>query len=469
MRAFLIIILLALGSMVSPSQGKPQVERKLTPKQIFQAYNDSVVTVVTNDSSGSGFFVKNGLLVATCYHVIKGATSIEVQGTKGEKWQVGFVYFDKDSDAAILKLADESGRKPIPVGDFSKLATGDDLSIIGNPLGFLDQSLTTGIVSARRNDGKVDLIQTTAAISPGSSGSPVLNSYGQFVGFVSYHFTEGQSLNMAVSSTSITKLWSSEQIPIAAFIGEENTKIPRKAKSASLGIGSTKLSSRGNIQVVFVPKGYFSMGSETKTDEKPVRQVFLDAFWIGKNDVTVEQFRAYCDATGYNYAWDKHKPNWGWIDNHPMVNVSWYEARDFCAWAGGNLPTEAQWEKAARGLIGQEYPWGEVFDTTKLHASKSDNNGVKSTAPVGTYPAGASPYGCLDMAGNVWQWCMDCYGDYEANITMNPTGRLSSQLHVLRGGGWANSKPDNFRSANRQNSIRSARFTYGGFRIAGRF
>ncbi len=458
MRAILLIILVAMGSVVSPSQGKPQVEKKLTPKQIFQTYNDSVVKVVTNDGSGSGFFVKNGLLVATCYHVIKGATSIEVQGTRGEKWQVGFVYLDKDSDAAILKLADDSGRKPIPFGDFTKLSTGDDLSIIGNPLGFLDQSLTTGIVSARRNDGNVDLIQTTAAISPGSSGSPVLNAFGQFVGFVSFHFTEGQSLNMAVSSSVIVNLSGTLQQPISEFFGIEYLKPKLKPERKV----KTKLSKKGNVELMLVPEGSFWMG------EKPYRQVYLDSFWIGKNDVTVAQFRAYCEESGYKYDWNKYKPDWGWKDNHPMVNVSWDEARAYCRWAGGDLPTEAQWEKAARGEDGREYPWGNTYDISKLWSFNS--KGAKlSTAPVGSFPSGASPYGCLDMAGNVWQWCLDWYGDYDSNATRNPTCPGFGEGRVLRGGGWDDYGPGNDRSASRLSFGPAYRSNYYGFRLAGRF
>jgi formylglycine-generating enzyme required for sulfatase activity len=203
----------------------------------------------------------------------------------------------------------------------------------------------------------------------------------------------------------------------------------------------TKLSTKGKVDMVLVPKGYFSMGSTTYDSEKPVRRVFLDAYWIGKNDVTVAQFRAYCDDSGYNYDWGGHKPDWGWKDDHPMVRVTWDEARAYCQWAGGDLPTEAQWEKAARGEEGRVYPWGETYDESKLQAN------AKSTAPVGSFPSGASPYGCLDMAGNVWQWCLDYYGDYDASATQNPTGAGTGKSRVLRGGSWDNLNPDYFRCA----------------------
>ena len=217
MNATFSLAILFLSTLGTISPTSSQSSTKLTPKQIFANRNDSVVKVVTNAGSGSGFFVKNGGLVATCYHVIKGATSISIQGTKNENWQVSSIVFDIGSDTAILKLGLDSKRRPIPLGDYSKLETGDDLCVIGSPLGFLDQSLSTGVVSAKRSDGTTKLIQTTAATSPGSSGSPVLNSLGQFVGFVSYHFTEGQSLNMAVASDSISNIWDDDSTPIEVF------------------------------------------------------------------------------------------------------------------------------------------------------------------------------------------------------------------------------------------------------------
>jgi hypothetical protein len=211
------------------SQVIAQDAKPLTPKQVFNLRNDSVVTVVTDKGSGSGFFVKNGLVVATCFHVIKGAKSISIEGTQGIKWSVGAIWLDQESDAALLKLTEDSGRKPIPIGDFSKLSTGDDVCVIGNPLGFLSQTLTTGIVSAKRNDGVTNLIQTTAAISPGSSGSPLLNMLGEFVGFASFHFTEGQALNMAVSSSAIVGLFADSPIPIGSFF-ETNTRVSVKTE-----------------------------------------------------------------------------------------------------------------------------------------------------------------------------------------------------------------------------------------------
>ena len=189
--------------------------------------------------------------------------------------------------------------------------------------------------------------------------------------------------------------------------------------------------------MVYVPAGDFLMGSkngEGYDRERPQHTVYLDGYWIYKNEVTVAQYRNFCKTTGRNMP---DPPNWGWKDDHPVVNVTWDEAKAYCEWAGAALPTEAQWEKAARGTDGRIYPWGNDWDKTRLNSYQS---GSTATTPVGNYPGGASPYGCLDMAGNGWQWCADWYdATYYANSpARNPTGPATGTTRVLRGGSWFN-------------------------------
>ena len=155
-----------------------------------------------------------------------------------------------------------------------------------------------------------------------------------------------------------------------------------------------------------------------------------DEFWIMKCPVTVREYRRFCEATHRKMP---DQPPWGWIDDHPMVNVTWHDANAFAKWAGCRLPMEREWEKAARGTDGREYPWGNTFDPERCVCSVVKKR--SSTAPVGSSPAGVSPYGCLDMVGNVWEWCEDWY-DYD-------------RRRVLRGGSWVNNNIDYFRASHR--------------------
>jgi formylglycine-generating enzyme required for sulfatase activity len=204
--------------------------------------------------------------------------------------------------------------------------------------------------------------------------------------------------------------------------------------------------------MVLIPAGEFKMGSNdpsAEPDEKPSHPVSLDAYWIYKTPVTVAQYKNFCDASpGCRMP---EKPRWGWKNEHPMVNVTYAEAAAYCKWAGGRLPTEAEWEKAARGKDGRVYPWGNAFDRNLLWSSKAGIGDVELTAPVGVYASGASPYGALDMAGNVWQWTSDWYqGDYYQNAPdSNPLGPDTGDLKVLRGGSWADVDPKTFRTSHR--------------------
>ena len=195
-----------------------------------------------------------------------------------------------------------------------------------------------------------------------------------------------------------------------------------------------------DLEFVHVPEGEFLYG------EKKLR-VRLEEFWIMKCPVTVREYRRFCKATNREMP---ETPEWGWIDNHPMVNVSWYNASAFATWAGGTLPMEQQWEKAARGTDGRKYPWGNTFNAAKCVCSVGIRR--SSTAPVGSCPAGASPYGCLDMAGNVWEWCEDRYdSDYD--------------FRVLRGGSWNRKFTIYFRASYRNWSGPGSASYFRGFRV----
>jgi len=231
--------------------------------------------------------------------------------------------------------------------------------------------------------------------------------------------------------------------------------------------GATRVNDKG-IELVYVPSGSFTMGSDMNRTEQPVRKVTLTGFWIGKNDVTVEQFRKFTEAANYTFFWAAFKPTWGWVDDNPMVNVTWEDARAYCKWAGGDLPTEAQWEKAARGTDGRQYPWGKDFDAHYAWWSKDGTAAsAGSTASVGRFPKGASPYGCLDMSGNVWQWCLDWFSEdgYDAEDLKDPLGAPGGKGRAVRGGAWVINNPLMLRSSHRIGQLPTVRRHGVGFRL----
>jgi len=201
---------------------------------------------------------------------------------------------------------------------------------------------------------------------------------------------------------------------------------------------------------VYVPAGEFTMGAgDGESDEQPVHRVHLDDFWIMRTEVTNAQYdrcvRAGVCTAPSNSVWRDVR-----FADHPVTDVSWDQASVYAQWVGGSLPTEAQWEKAARGTDLRAYPWGDQEPTVSL--LNFEGSGIGGTSAVGSYPIGASPYGALDMAGNVWEWVADWYDGsyYSVSPVENPKGPATGERRVLRGGSWYNNDFD-VRSANRLN------------------
>jgi serine/threonine-protein kinase len=251
-----------------------------------------------------------------------------------------------------------------------------------------------------------------------------------------------------------------------------------------------------SMELVQVPAGEFLMGvtqsdqnllfsmcsaceHDRLLDATPQRRIYLDKFWIDKTEITVGQFAKFVNATGYRTTAEKQ--GWSWLfdlssntisrasglswlypqgmlitveqyGTYPVVHVSWNDATAYCSWAGRRLPTEAEWEKAARGVDGRLFPWGNNNPTSQLANFDLTNSGP---SPVGSYPAGVSPYGIYDMAGNVWEWTNDYYQQtsYSTMSDKNPSGPSSDDLYVGRGGSWgtlAESELDILSSAYRE-------------------
>ena len=195
--------------------------------------------------------------------------------------------------------------------------------------------------------------------------------------------------------------------------------------------------------MVLVPAGEFTMGGDSP--DNPQHPVFLDAFYMDMYEVTTSRYGRFVKATGRELP-DK------WSDvrlvNHgerPVIGVTWQDAAAYCLWAGKRLPTEAEWEKAARGTDAREYPWGNEAPTS-LHANFNkccDWKGYDLLAIVGSLEAGRSPYGIYDLAGNVSEWVADWYDNtsYKYELDRNPKGPTDGEEKVVRGGSWYDAGP----------------------------
>ena len=243
--------------------------------------------------------------------------------------------------------------------------------------------------------------------------------------------------------------------------------------------------------MVLIPEGKFTMGSDQdEPGERPAHLVYLDSYYIDRYEVTNAQFTDFLNAVGETtsdlgetlidlHGRDVWIRRWGSTfeltlqeyANHPVIQVSWYGARSYCEWASMRLPTEAEWEKAARGSDGRTYPWGEDLPADRANYGfdgiYGDIGGVK---PVASYPHGASPYGVHDMAGNVWEWVWDWWDRtyYTRSQLRNPQGPEVGANKVLRGGSWMLPKRY-LRSSFRFGLVPTGTLRYVGFRCARSF
>jgi iron(II)-dependent oxidoreductase len=258
------------------------------------------------------------------------------------------------------------------------------------------------------------------------------------------------------------------------------------------------------MEMIYIPAGSFDMGTpdgQIADPAEPHHSVTLSAYHIGKYEVTRGQYRQFMKAGGYSNSAYWSRDGWSWkvdngiiepaywaatqtwasrqtftqTDSHPVVGVSYYEAEAFCKWAGGHLPTEAQWERAAgwTGTHARVYPWGDernAEECNTLYDHNAAGGGVQrfQTAPVGSYPAGASASGCQDMAGNVHEWCRDWYDYdyYSQSPARDPQGSPKIGIRVSRGGGWGAGLDRSTRCATRGLGSPTDRINSVGFRLA---
>ncbi|MHC4778324.1 MAG: SUMF1/EgtB/PvdO family nonheme iron enzyme [Planctomycetota bacterium] len=258
-------------------------------------------------------------------------------------------------------------------------------------------------------------------------------------------------------------------------------RVPERASAAPRAAGPPGPSKEAPLGMIFIPEGSLSMGEDVPGDRGPAHSRFVDAFFMDTRPVTNGHFRRFLLEGGYaseehwEEGWEKidkfvdttghHGPR-GWSkgyppsggDRHPVVGVSWFEASAFARWASKRLPTEEEWERAARGNTIHPFPWGKNFDKNLCNTKES---AVGGTTPAGRYTGGASPFGVLDMTGNVLEWTASYYGAYPGNEEENPY--FGEFYRVLRGGAWY-FKSDAARVTVRHYLRPDLRLDYAGFR-----
>ncbi len=471
--------------------------------------------------TGSGFIVSADGYILTCHHVVGEATKLEV--VLGEKkYPATIVKSDEKTDLALIKI-DAKGLKPLRIGNSDSTRRQEEVWAFGFPLGTelgTDVTTTKGTITAIRTRDGQKAFQTDAAINLGNSGGPLVNNRGEVIGvvnmkvFAQFGGVEGIAFAVPVATalpflkmvpgfdekaigTADKRLDGVEidalvspsvplivvtpgkkrpTIKIPDYIKRKNEELKKAQEEALNALKQKGMTPPADM--VLIPAGEFVMGKDDgEDDEKPAHKVYLDAYWIDKYEVTNEQYAKFLDAITRSKDHSKCHPNEPKGKSHtpkfwknsqlnqpkqPVVGVDWFDAYAYAHWAGKRLPTEAEWEKAARGTDERDYPWGNDW------IDELANVGGDAPMEVGSFPDGASPYGVMDAAGNVWEWCADWLGWYEEHpksTQRNPKGPSGGVMRVLRSGSW-NDSQDECRTPYRMGGPSGYREKFVGFRCA---
>ena len=414
---------------------------------------------------GTGFIVgqsQKNLFIVTASHVVEG--EIEVPQsitvtflTRQEEPLVAQVVKKEGGDPrglALLKVGGDVPWDDVQILEWdtqTRLQGGEEFQLIGFPrVSGNPWAVTTGIFSGF--EGQV--LKFSGVVEEGSSGGPLLYQ-GKVIG---------------VAMEVVRKFGNAKPAEIAKFT-LDNWLVVNESNRGKDNQG------RDDAPMVLISAGEFLMGSvrmEAGEDEKPQRSIFLNAFSIDLYEVTVEQYYRFVQATGQQIPkyWDQviDEVSRAQFGTKPVVGVSWFDAFAYCKWVGKRLPTEAEWEKAARGVDGRIFPWGNDAPGKKsanFHQKLTELVYAELLTPAGTFERGRSVDGLFDMAGNVWEWVNDWYSQdyYRMGPLKNPRGPSQGFVKVLRGGSWK-SKPKHLRTENRRDFSPNRREPDLGFRCA---
>lgn len=441
---------------------------------------------------GTGFIVKLDseiVYIMTAAHVISGDSQPKVQFFSRQEVPVRAQVKhaeggDNETGMALLTVRGKenvpTGLAALPLATATRVSDGDDIMVVGHPRGAGDWAILKGSIAARQGR----YLTVDANIDEGNSGGPIMHS-GQVVGLIGGAQRYGKGITIGTvreyleghgvvpeerATPSVAKPPPPPPPPSSKF-----TQPTAKLESQSV-TQAREIIGKDGAPMVLVPAGGFVMGSRdddemARNDERPAHSVYLDAFYIDTYEVTISRYDGFLNKTG-------RKPPRDWRyglgqghDNEPSL-VTWDDARAYCSWVEKRLPTEAEWEKAARGTDQRLYPWGNAEDSGlfgRLANFGHAESGSGFKYDVGSFKKGKSPYGVYDMAGNVAEWVADWYGEtyYGRSPLRNPKGPMTGEKHVLRGGSYESELAD-VRSAARsaKTSEDENSWSRSGFRCA---